>query len=148
MRFHTCDQNQTLRCSNGACTTVLSKSWSIVWGKLIVRLQLHLLSVWSRTLLSTQGNLQSCLVLHGTQLTAFLTKTQQAKKESKKQFTSSYVFFPSCPLLLLEIPKHKSHDEGSIPFALQGCALKCIQPFVWAAETVTGTGMWGEGTSP
>lgn len=29
MRFHACDQSQKLGCSNGACTTVLSKSWSI-----------------------------------------------------------------------------------------------------------------------
>lgn len=73
---------------------------------------------------------------------------KRKKNKEKKLFTHSSVFSPSCLLLLLEIPKHRSHYEGSNPFALQGCALGCIRPFVWAAETITGTGMWGEKISP
>lgn len=57
---------------------------------------------------------------HNTaQLTAFLTKTQQGKRERKSSSHILISFFsPFQPLLLLKIPKHRSHDEGSIPIAL------------------------------
>lgn len=72
-----------------------------------------------------QGHLQSCLAQHGAQLFS-----QRLDKQNKEESSSHIlVFCLSCPLLLLEIPKHKSHDEGSISFAMQGCALMCIQPF-------------------